>query len=276
VDIIQIQRDVSLLRRSIDQEKIYSLHCARLKREWKSVEDFILCRNFQFERKLDPSSSVVVAVEIGSSCAIVDGDSATTRSSQVQELERQQQFIESDDNCQERPTSNVSLRMGGSLLVVAPNNVPSPPEGFVWQSVRQQQYLTTPSIAANNANSMEEGERDTKQQEQRPPLLQRVIRRNDFPYYFEDGIEHWCLWKLGLHHQADDNGDLEEEAGVTEKDIEWARQQLVMDEGLSLNGTTITNNKGKIIDMLHWVNPPHLKSVLGIDHAHILCLRKDG
>jgi len=30
---------------------------------------------------------------------------------------------------------------------------------------------------------------------------------------------------------------------------------------------------GKAIDMIHCVNPPELKYILEIDHAHILCLR---
>ncbi len=80
-----------------------------------------------------------------------------------------------------------------------------------------------------------------------PPNQNQVLARNDFPYYFEDDMEHWCLWKLG--------GD------VTEEEIEKAIQDM--------------RKSGSFQDFVHWVNPIHLKSLPDIDHAHIVCLRKD-
>eukprot|EP00816_Leptocylindrus_hargravesii_P008687 CAMPEP_0196822430 /NCGR_PEP_ID=MMETSP1362-20130617/83466_1 /TAXON_ID=163516 /ORGANISM="Leptocylindrus danicus, Strain CCMP1856" /LENGTH=245 /DNA_ID=CAMNT_0042201987 /DNA_START=424 /DNA_END=1161 /DNA_ORIENTATION=- len=65
---------------------------------------------------------------------------------------------------------------------------------------------------------------------------------NDFPYYVEEGIEHWCLWKL-----CED---------VSPSDIIAAKKELYE-----------TRNAEEFI---HWVNPPHLKSIPQIDHAHIL------
>jgi len=73
---------------------------------------------------------------------------------------------------------------------------------------------------------------------------------NDYPYYFEDGIEHWVLWKLM--------------GNVTNDDIQLAKDELI-------NLYAISDKAVK--DMVHWVNPHHLKSLPEIDHAHILCLR---
>ena len=92
---------------------------------------------------------------------------------------------------------------------------------------------------------------------------------NDFPYYFGDSIKHWYLWRLGCVADGDAS---EADSNITEDDIIWAQKQLMMDGDLSLNITE--ENQGTIVDVLHWENPPHLKSVPGIDHAHILCLRK--
>lgn len=75
----------------------------------------------------------------------------------------------------------------------------------------------------------------------------KALVLNDFPYYFEDGVEHWCLWKLG--------------SDVTQEDLDWAIEDL--------------SKRGYFSEFLHWVNPVHLKSLIDIDHAHIVCLRKD-
>ncbi|KAL6758128.1 hypothetical protein V8C86DRAFT_1550598 [Haematococcus lacustris] len=65
-----------------------------------------------------------------------------------------------------------------------------------------------------------------------------VWRLNDFPYWFEPGIQHWVLWSSRpLSHQA----VLDEVAG------HWPGSQC-----------------------LHWVNPVQLQSVTAIWHAHVL------
>jgi hypothetical protein len=69
--------------------------------------------------------------------------------------------------------------------------------------------------------------------------------QNDFPYYMVDHIEHWVLWKLG---------------GVcSDSDIDKAKSQLL--------------GSGRFFadELLHWANPPHLKSLPEVDHIHILC-----
>jgi len=76
---------------------------------------------------------------------------------------------------------------------------------------------------------------------------QRVLVLNDFPYYNAPGIYHYVLWKIG--------GD------VTDQEIEEARRELC-------------DSLQDVEGLLHWKNPPHLKSLPDIDHIHILCLRK--
>lgn len=78
-------------------------------------------------------------------------------------------------------------------------------------------------------------------------LQTRILTENDFPYDFEDGIEHWCLWKLG--------------SDLTTVDISWGMDEL--------------RNRDDYEDMLYWINPVNLKSLPNIDHAHIVCLRSD-
>jgi hypothetical protein len=95
-------------------------------------------------------------------------------------------------------------------------------------------------------------DRNEKLWEAYPPLsevreVKKVLRPNDFPYYFADCIEHWCLWKL-----CED---------VTDEEIEEAKKNL-------------QEMHGDVIGYLSWRNPPHLKSLPDIDHIHILCLRE--
>eukprot|EP00980_Cylindrotheca_fusiformis_P024040 scaffold11443_cov116-Cylindrotheca_fusiformis.AAC.1 len=74
--------------------------------------------------------------------------------------------------------------------------------------------------------------------------VRKVLVPNDFPYYMADGIVHYVLWKT--------------KETVTAEDINEAREQL--------------RTMMKLDDILHWVNPPHLKSLPEIDHVHFLCL----
>jgi Protein of unknown function (DUF3605) len=70
---------------------------------------------------------------------------------------------------------------------------------------------------------------------------------NDFPYYMMDDIDHYVLWKIG---------------GVpcNKDDIQEAQHQL--------------RQQGYEERILHWTNPPHLKSIPEIDHVHILARRQ--
>jgi hypothetical protein len=72
----------------------------------------------------------------------------------------------------------------------------------------------------------------------------KTLELNDFPYNFEDGISHYILWKTFKD--------------ITQQEIDETRKEIL--------------NKKDVIDTLFWMNPPHLKSLPGIDHVHFLCL----
>lgn len=70
-----------------------------------------------------------------------------------------------------------------------------------------------------------------------------VAAPNDFPYNFENGIHHVILWKVG--------------SDLLAVEIEEFMEKLKSDvDGLK--------------EIVMYVNPPSLKSVLDVDHAHIL------
>ena len=77
--------------------------------------------------------------------------------------------------------------------------------------------------------------------------VRKRLLRNDFPYYFATDVDHWILWKLG-------GGE------ITLQEIEDAKEEL-------------RNTLRNVVDTLHWINPPALKSIPEIDHVHILCRR---
>jgi hypothetical protein len=87
-----------------------------------------------------------------------------------------------------------------------------------------------------------------EQGEPQPILVHVVLVPNDFPYYTEAGIEHWVLWKLHEHIKQDDIKQAKEDL----------RQRFVGDD----------------VDLIHWENPPHLKSLPDIDQVHILVQRQ--
>lgn len=73
-----------------------------------------------------------------------------------------------------------------------------------------------------------------------------TVTLNEFPYNMENNIEHYILWKLGNEN-------------ITELDISNAKEEISL------------NNQCYNMDYIHWINPPHLKSIPDIDHIHILC-----
>ncbi len=68
------------------------------------------------------------------------------------------------------------------------------------------------------------------------------IHRNDYPYNFGPSIDHYCLWKFG--------------GPIKAKEIESAMNDL--------------KSEGRYGKCIYWINPPHLKSIPDVDHAHIL------
>ena len=151
IQIIQVEKDLAKLSRSVEQQTEYMIYMRNLKSQWKSVYHFILHSKFGFEKRM-----------------VRDNASGTE----------------------------------------------------LWESY--------PLVS--------------KAKEQRKSLV-----LNDFPYYNAPGIQHYILWKIG--------GD------VTDQEIEEACQDL-------------RERLGDVIDVLHWNNPPHLKSLPDIDHVHILVHRR--
>lgn len=91
-----------------------------------------------------------------------------------------------------------------------------------------------------------------------PPLesvkeIRKALLPNDFPYCMKPEIVHYILWKT-----------LE---SVTEEEIKLARTELT-------NHPQLVGEGKKVVDVLHWKNPPELQSLPGIDHVHFLCLLK--
>jgi hypothetical protein len=65
---------------------------------------------------------------------------------------------------------------------------------------------------------------------------------NDFPYFVEDNIHHFILWKT--------------KEPVSDDEIETVKNELRKDYGA--------------VDILNWVNPPALQSIPEVDHVHFL------
>ena len=83
-----------------------------------------------------------------------------------------------------------------------------------------------------------------------------ILIPNDFPYYVEDNVVHYVLWK---YNNSTSNSNNNIPTSITEKEIEDAKRILEINP--TINATEI----------LHWINPPHLKSIPEIDHVHFLC-----
>ena len=71
---------------------------------------------------------------------------------------------------------------------------------------------------------------------------QTLLLPNDFPYFFKADVKHFILWKI--------NGEVED------VDVEASMAQL--------------HSMHRILDSCVYINPPHLKSILDIEHAHIV------
>ena len=69
---------------------------------------------------------------------------------------------------------------------------------------------------------------------------------NDFPYFNEDGIEHYIYWKTLKP--------------ITDQEIDQQKEVLRERFGAS--------------DILFWINPPELRSIPEIDHVHFLLRKK--
>lgn len=113
-----------------------------------------------------------------------------------------------------------------------------------------------------------------------------VLSINDFPYYFSPGIDHWVLWKLGGHLT---NGEISRakldilqshrDKGSGCKNRNHDGSDNIYNLSRKNNSDEFFENSNRMADdtsiFLHWINPPHLKSLPGIDHVHILFHRAE-
>lgn len=107
---------------------------------------------------------------------------------------------------------------------------------------------------------------------------------NEYPYDVDDGINHYCLWKIGGTSIGE---------GILEDELNWAitelkkcpkkdfyKSSLIVNHDCVEHYATIHtgywHGQHDVVDYLYWVNPPHLQSMPEIQHAHILVLRRDG
>lgn len=121
------------------------------------------------------------------------------------------------------------------------------------------------STSTSSATSLTQPETDTTTSSSSPPPSKTIVVRNDFPYYTAENIHHYVLWKLHGICTDDDIAQAKE-------DVEL---ELELGGGIVQGGIYNDNDEKKqsvVIDCLHWINPPHLKSLPDIDHVHILCL----
>jgi hypothetical protein len=97
------------------------------------------------------------------------------------------------------------------------------------------------------------------------PSPKTIVLRNDFPYYTAENIHHYVLWKL---HGICSDDDITQAKEDVKQELELGNYENNGDgdDGENDNGQAV------VVDCLHWVNPPHLKSLPDIDHVHILCL----
>lgn len=77
-----------------------------------------------------------------------------------------------------------------------------------------------------------------------PGYVKFLLVENDYPYHFDKDIKHLILWKLG--------GE-----SITEDEIQDFKMKVLHE------------NKD-IVDIVHYINPHHLKSIVDLEHAHLL------
>ncbi len=113
-----------------------------------------------------------------------------------------------------------------------------------------------------------------------------VLSVNDFPYYFSPGIDHWVLWKLGGQLTKDEIARAKLDilqshrgkCGDDTSNIDDGSSNIYNLSRKSNSDEFFENSIGAFDDasiFLHWINPPHLKSLPGIDHVHILFHRAE-
>ncbi|KAL7561905.1 hypothetical protein ACA910_014278 [Epithemia clementina (nom. ined.)] len=57
IQILTVEHDPEKLTRNVDQERRYIIASRKIKSEWRSIVDYILCTKFGFEKKIDDNSN---------------------------------------------------------------------------------------------------------------------------------------------------------------------------------------------------------------------------
>ncbi len=115
------------------------------------------------------------------------------------------------------------------------------------QYISSVDYILISKFVVEAVEAMGDDENEPKMWKASMSLAQihtpmTVLVPNDFPYYVEDGINHYIYWKL--------------KHPITDHEIENVQEQLRLQFGA--------------LDVLYWVNPPALQSLPEIDHVHFL------
>lgn len=116
------------------------------------------------------------------------------------------------------------------------------PEGF--------RYRCNPSLSQASDYTIQNG------------LTYLKLVLNDFPYDVDEGIQHWCLWKIGGTCRTE---------GILMEELQWALQELNSypcdgvgcSSSLIVKQNEVTVSAVSTIDKFvtfYWVNPPHLQS----------------
>lgn len=117
-------------------------------------------------------------------------------------------------------------------------------EKFKSESLKQYESLADLVLCSVFGVDFVENESRKRVASQSADMLspRRIWRLNDFPYRVPDGVLHYVVWCT--------HDDLLDEDGLRE----FVYRQL----------------PEKSADVVCWVNPPGLKSVLAVPHAHVL------
>ena len=164
---------------------------------------------------------------------------------------------------------------------------------------QSQKYKLSPSIQQQQQQKHQQKQDNSSTTSNTTIILSNLLP-NDFPYYVESHIEHWCLWKLNdviTNHDIqaaidqlkmyallekeeevnvvdDDDDALVVNVNVDDDDVNCRQNGMSDDGGSGDGGSDRRRRLGEILDTIAWINPKHLQSIPDIDHAHIMCLRE--
>ena len=149
------------------------------------------------------------------------------------------------------PTTTIQEGIKRSSNYVKNNLLKISPEGY--------KYQCNPSLSQASAFNIQNG------------ITFLKLVPNDFPYDVDEGIQHWCLWKIGGSSHTEE---------ILMDELQWALQELNSYDGNSCSSSGLIKQQHELskstvsnidkFSTFFWVNPPHLQSMPEIHHAHIL------